>query len=286
MNRIKLNNVNSLFIERLNNSNFYKLDFGTRDLIKKDNFYFLIFIATLLGFSAIDVLAEEEAVLLAKNAINNAKKKSVELGKKNIQKPLLFASIKKDQFSNLLNDQISEKLRFFKEVDIDVLDIHLNENDLLNNMKKIDFICDFFKEKIISVNLSRKRFSNAHMVELLEKLSGFSNNNLFVEIEGMEFYEDDYSKVLQTVSTADIINKQFVEKSPKYKRIPLILGNYSNGKVELLARECSVSFNGISINYRNLNNIVKNKIDPLTDEDIKELLILIRNKLFKNDDLA
>ena len=175
------------------------------------------------------------------------------------------------------------KLKFFKDVYIDVIDIHLNEPDLMTSIRKIDLICNFFEDKIISVNLSRKRFSNVHMIELLEKFSGFSKNKLILEIEGLEFYNANSSSVLQTVSTADIINKQFKSTSPKYKKTPLLLGNFSNGEVEKLARECNVPFNGININYRYFNNLVNKYSMQYTKEDFKEILDSVRNHLFKDN---
>ena len=60
------------------------------------------------------------------------------------------------------------------------------------------------------------------MVDLLTTYFGHFKNKIIIEIEGMRYYDDDLNHVLQTVSTADIINKQFKLKSPKYKKVPLI----------------------------------------------------------------
>ena len=55
------------------------------------------------------------------------------------------------------------------------------------------------------------------MIDLLKKCFSYSKKNLVIEIEGLRMNENNFNDILQTVSTADIINKQFIESSPKYK---------------------------------------------------------------------
>ena len=50
--------------------------------------------------------------------------------------------------SNLDDQRIYEKIGYLKDIDIDIIDLHFNENDFLSNMKKIDFICNFLKIKL------------------------------------------------------------------------------------------------------------------------------------------
>ena len=118
-----------------------------------------------------------------------------------------------DQMSNLDDNSLLEKIEFLKNHRIDIIDIHFNEIDFLSNNKKLDLICTFFKDKIISVNLSRKKLSNVHMIEILKKCFSYSNKNLIIEVEGLRLYDNDFNHVLQAVSTADIVNKQFIESS-------------------------------------------------------------------------
>ena len=82
-------------------------------------------------------------------------------------------------------------------------------------MKKLDLICTLFKDKIISVNLSRKKLSNIHMIDLLKRCFSYSKKNLVIEVEGLRLYENSFNDILQAVSTADIINKQFIEVKSK-----------------------------------------------------------------------
>ena len=119
------------------------------------------------------------------------------------------------------DNKIIEKFEFLQDIDIDGIDIHFNEIDFLSNIKKIDLICNLFKEKIISVNLSRKRLSNVHMVELLKECFGSYQKKFNYRSRRYKSYENNFSNILQTISTADIINKKFIQQSPKYKKYHL-----------------------------------------------------------------
>tara|TARA_A100001011_G_scaffold400789_1_gene518859 strand:- start:7159 stop:7977 length:819 start_codon:yes stop_codon:yes gene_type:complete len=258
-----------------NNSKFYKLDFGIEDIEKPDKIQLLIFLATLSGFSGIDVLAKEEIIKVAIEAIKKAKQKSKELNIELNPIPLLCSSFGIDLISDLDKDSVLEKIEFLTDYAIDVIDIHFNAIDFLTNINKVDLICDLFKNKIISVNLSRKRLSNIHMVDLLKTCFSYSKKNLIIEVEGLRLYDNDYSHILQTVSTADIINKQFIQTSPKYKRVPIILGNCKNRDIEKLALRCNVPFNGISFFYQNIKTFLSDK-STYSNEDIQSFLSKIK----------
>ena len=254
-----------------NNSKFYKLDFGIVDIENLDKSYLLIFLAIISGFSGIDISAKEELLKVAIEAIKKAKQKATELHIPINPNPLIYASIGINKINNLDNDKLLEKLKFLKTESVDVIDIHFNEIDFLNNMKKIDLICNLFKDKIISVNLSRKKLSNIYMIDLLEKCFSYSKKNLIVEVEGLRLYENNFNDILQTVSTADIIYKQFIKKSLKYKKIPIIFGDCKNRDIEKLAKKCNVPFNGISFFYKTFNAFLKNN-SSYSNEEINLLI--------------
>ena len=276
MKNIRIENLDKYFEKKLNESKFYKLDFGINNVEIK-NMNRVIFFAALSGFSAIDIPANNEFIKIAKDEIKKAKEKSLELFNKKNLKCLLFTSFGINFFSSLESNQLFEKIEYLRENGIDVIDIHLNDIDYINNIKKVDFICEFFQDKIISINLSRKRLSNIHMIDLLTTYFGYFKNKIIIEIEGMRNYDDDMNQVLQTVSTADIINKQFKLKSPKYKRVPLILGNSYNGKVEKLALECNVSYNGINIDSNHIRKYIEGKINLDENDKIKSISNQITN---------
>ena len=249
-----------------NNSKFYKLDFGIDDRDNLEKNYLLIFLAVLSGFSGIDISAKEEILKIAIQAIKKAKQKAIELNIEINPNPLLFVSVGINLISNLDNDKLLEKIGFLKNDAVDVIDIHFNEIDFLSNIKKLDLLCTLFKNKIISVNLSRKRLSNIHMIDLLEKCFSFAKKNLVIEVEGLRLYENNFNDILQTVSTADIINKQFIKKSPKYKKIPIIFGDCRNRDIEKIALKCCVPFDGISFFYSNFKTFFKKNYSYSNEE--------------------
>ena len=251
------------------NSKFYKLDFGIDDSDNLDKTYLLIFFATLSGFSGFDISAKEELLIIALEAIRKAKEKATELNIEINKNPLLFVSLGINLLSNLEDDKLLDKIEFLKNDAVDVIDIHFNEIDFLSNMKKVDFIC----------NLSRKKLSNIHMIDLLKKCFSYSKKNLVIEIEGLRMNENNFNNILQTVSTADIINKQFIDSSPKYKKIPIIFGDCNNRDIENLALKCGVPFNGISFFYQSIESSFKNNY-PYSNEEIKFLISRIKLNLF------
>ena len=282
MANIKINNLDNSAKDKLRNSQFYKLDFGI-DEENSEKMELLILIAYLSGFSAIDISANKELIDKAIDSINKAKQKSYELNMDINQDILLCASLGINLFKNLNDDEIINHIGLLKHKNINIIDIHFNETSFLSNTKYIDLILNCLKDKIISVNISRKKLSNANIINLLKILNSYSKNNLIIEVEGLRYYKDDFSQILQTISTADIINKQFKQKSPKYRNIPLILGNSFKGEIEKLAVKCDVPFNGININSGDFNEVLRNKSPSISNEEIKSILIHIKDRFIKSN---
>lgn len=281
MKKIKIEKLNNFHQDKFNSSKFYKLDFGIEN-IKKDQIELTTILATLSGFSGIDIVANKESIEITNYSINKAKRKSKELKINLNQEPLIFTSFSMKSFSKLEKNQIYKKIEFLQDLHIDVIDIHLNEFNNPYNIDQLDLIGSIFEDKIISINLSRKRLSNAHMIDLLKTFRSNLRKNFIIEVEGIKFYKNDFSQILQTISTADIINKQFKQESPKYNKIPIILGNVNDNKIEELAYECNVPFNGISINYPCVKNFLENKENLFKDNKYIELINEIKKNFLKN----
>ena len=106
---------------------------------------------------------------------------------------------------------------FLKDSYVDVIDLHIDSLKGLDDSELIDFFCKYFENKIISVNLSRNKLSNAHMIDILMKFQDLLKNKLIIEVNEKGNYEKNLSQTLQTISTADILNKQFKQKKIKFK---------------------------------------------------------------------
>ena len=115
--------------------------------------------------------------------------------------------------------------------------------------------------------------SNANIIEIIKKARKITDNNLLIEVDGINNQsENTYNQTLQTISTADIINKELNSKIPNSKKIPIILSGGTNSFTSKLAMQCGVPFNGISITSNYLN---QNKEFEIGNKDIfnsKELL--------------
>ncbi len=260
-------------------SKFYKLDLGLDNTDNLKKTYLITFFALLSGFSGIDIPAKKEILKITIEAIKKAKQKATELNIEIDRDFLLYASLEIKRISNLNNDKLLKKIEFLNIDSVDVIDLHFNEIDFLSNLKKVDLICNLFKDKIISLNLSRKKLSNMHMIDLIKTCFSYSKKNLIIEVEGLKLNDNDFNDILQTISTADIINKQFIKTSPKYKKIPIILGDCRNRDIEKLATKCNVTFNGISFSYQNFRKLLKNNYS-YSDEEIKFLINEIKHNFF------
>ena len=117
--------IDPSLLDNFKKSKFYKLDFGLEEFKKKDEIQFLIFLATLSGFSGIDVLAKSEYIKLAFAGIRNAIQKSNQLKMDFCPKVLLFASFGINKSSNLNESNLFKELETLENTNFDVLDIHL-----------------------------------------------------------------------------------------------------------------------------------------------------------------
>ena len=167
MKNIKIENLNNFHQDKFNSSKFYKLDFGLGN-IKKDQIELTTFLATLSGFSGIDIIADSEIIELANYSINKAITTSKELEINLNQEPLKHKFKYEINFA-IRKNQLYKQFESLQDFDIDVIDIHLNENNYSYNLNKLDLIGNIFENKIISINLSRKKLSNAHIIDLLKK---------------------------------------------------------------------------------------------------------------------
>ena len=90
------------FLDNFKKSKFYKLDFGLEEFKKKEDIQYFIFLATLSGFSGVDIIAKTEYIKLAFDAISEASEKSIQLKIFGNPKILLFASFGINKLSNLI----------------------------------------------------------------------------------------------------------------------------------------------------------------------------------------
>lgn len=273
--KIKLNNLNKIYEKRLQDSIFYKIDFGLNRI--KEKVYFLTFIASLSDISAIDITFDLDLIGTVKKSIKNAYIKSNEKNSFYCKNMLLFVSLENHEFSGLDIHKLIPKLDILNKEDIDVLELHIDYYDIDCIEKQLNIVHENFQKDIISLNLSRKKLSNANIIEVIKIASSIMRNKFFIEVDGITCkVKNSYNNTLQSISTADIINKELKYKNQKYKNIPLLLAGGTNSLTKNLANQCNVPFNGITINenyFSGLNqflNIFEEK-DEILYESVKAL---------------
>ena len=267
-NKIKLDNVPSEFKSRLEDSKFYKFDFGLKEY-KEGSIFNDTFISTILGFSAIDIdfRSNFHSIGNIKEAINEADKIAKEFLIPNFQKPLLFFSYKLSFAKNLF--EIKEDLKLIKNHNFDVFELHIDHNDSSHIKSILEFITSNLIDRAFSINISRTKLSNANMIEIIKLANEKIKKNIMIEVEGEIATNEKYNEsneTIQTISTADIINKQLKLKELKYRRIPILLSGGTNSKTAELARKCGVLFNGITYTKNFLKGLKYQNIDLIKEE--------------------
>ena len=249
---------------KLFKSSFHKLDFEFNNL--KEDIYNYSSLAYLADFGAIDISFNLESLKVVNKAFKKTENSFKLFEKKIIERPLIFVSIENSRFSNLDIDNLIEITYILNDNLVDILEIEIDYFDIDCLHEQISFFYSNLKKKFISLKLSRKNLSNANMIEIIKKAIKITENNLLIEVDGINNQnKNTYNQTLQTISTADIINKELNSKIPNAKRIPIILSGGTNSFTSKLAKQCGVPFNGISITS---NYLKQNKEFEISYKDI------------------
>lgn len=268
MKKIKINDLSDIYNTRLKEASFYKIDFQLN--YSKEELYPLILLAYLADISAIGINFDLDLITTFKESINNAYIKSRKFDHLINEKMLLFVSLESSKFHGTDIYKLLPILNILNEKDIDVLEFHIDYFSIDSIEKQLNIIHQNFHKKLISLNVSRKKLSNANIIEILKLTSSIMKNQFFIEVDGISNIEKNcFNNTLQAISTADIINKELRFKNPKLKRFPLLISGGTNSYTKSLAMQCNVPFNGITINEKYLSNF-KNYKD-ITEEEGENL---------------
>ena len=253
MNKIKINDLKEIYNTRLQEASFYKIDFRLN--YEKEQFYPLILLAYLADISAIGINFDLELINIFQECINNAYIKSREFNNSINEKILLFVGLESSEFAGKNIFKLMPILEILNEKGIDVLEFHIDYFSFDCIEKQLSIINQNFHKKIISLSVSRKKLSNANIIEIIKLASSIMKNKFFIEVDGISnTVKNSFNNTLQAISTADIINKELRFKNPKLKRLPLLISGGTNSFTKTLAIQCKVPFNGITINEKYLSN--------------------------------
>ncbi|MBP7506342.1 MAG: hypothetical protein KA807_00855 [Prolixibacteraceae bacterium] len=109
----------------------------------------------------------------------------------------------------------------------------INDWKLLNNI---------IKDNFLSVCLDRSVLSNKRLMERVKLMHEITGERMIVQADGvpMSGEGDDYNTTLQAVACADIVKKSGIP-------VMILLSGGTNSKTGILARQCGVKANGVSI---------------------------------------
>lgn len=269
-NKVNLQNLQINFINQLENCNFFKLDCNFFQNTFRQG-YLYGYLGTVSGFSAIDIFAKEDLINGANQGINDAFKNLHHLQAIVESKPLLIISKK---LSSMVNDgdKLIYKINSLTKYNFDILEFHIDydNNELINKILKL--IINILPNKNISLNISRKFFSNTKIIELIRFAASKLNNKLIIEVDGLSNnYKryNNFNNAIQTISIADIINKQLKYNDKNFYNLPVILAGGINPETMKIAEQCGVIFNGITININQLEILKNFKFQELNN--LKEI---------------
>ena len=257
----------------IDDSSITELSFNKAIENETEFFTNLIIVFSLAGISGFDITLGPSSLRLAEGALKKAEEQSKELNLDNFKRPYLKASIglfnadEEDIF--LLSDKPSKEFSnsFFinnleKSIDIGlkIVEVHPGnlDEDILQEI--FESILNLNKEILVSLNVNRLSRSNAHLVNRIKSLFDLFGEKLILQIDGATNIkeEDTYHNTIQTIATADIINKDLkMKEKRKYKKLPLLLSGDINRKTAALAKLCEISYNGISLGDHKSNHYLK-----------------------------
>jgi len=163
---------------------------------------------------------------------------------------------------------------------VDCIEFHISAENTEEIFQKWNDLNDLF-DGILSICVDRTNFGNKKLIKILNTLlKDRKPFTTIIQADGspMSGGKDDFNSTLQTVATADIIDKSEM-------KVYTLLSGGTNSKSSELAKLCNIPFNGVSIGSF-ARKIVKEYIDRedfLQNEKAFNEALVIAKKLI--DDL-
>lgn len=103
--------------------------------------------------------------------------------------------------------------------------------------------------QFISMCLDRNHLSSTQLIERIRQAHDIAGERLMIQADGvpMSGGQDDYNTTLQAIATADIIQKNLIQKDRRFRGLPLLVSGGTNSLTGELARLCQVSISGVAI---------------------------------------
>ncbi|KGG12034.1 MULTISPECIES: 4Fe-4S dicluster domain-containing protein [Prochlorococcus] len=161
--------------------------------------------------------------------------------------------------------KIEQVLPLCIEAGAESIELHASIADDITTIKEWKTVCNCLPNGMLSMCLDRTHMTNNHLMERIKLAKDIADDRLIIQADGVAMggNKDDFNTTLQAVSIADIINKELILKDKRFKDLPLLISGGTNSLTGQLARQCGVSFSGISIGTH-ARKIVKTELDLIT----------------------
>ncbi len=129
------------------------------------------------------------------------------------------------------------------ELGADIIELHASVADTGSTVNEMERIYINLPREYISLCINREKLSNEDLIDLIKESYFVVGDTLMIQSDGipMSGFNDEYNSSLQSIATADIINKNITVK------IPIILSGGTNSKTAKLSKYLGVDINGVAI---------------------------------------
>lgn len=169
--------------------------------------------------------------------------------------------------------ELNEVLPKCLSLGVENIELHAAVADNDSIMAEWRMVSEMQPDNFISMCLDRFHLSNMHLIERIREAEKVAGERLIIQADGvpMSGGEDDFNTTLQAVAIADVINKDLMQKDPKFKDLPVLLSGGTNGKTRDMAKFCGIQFSGVSIGTH-ARRIVKDQVQNVSFDDDMESL--------------
>jgi ferredoxin len=166
------------------------------------------------------------------------------------------------------------------EAGAESIELHSGVPDDETTLAEWKTVSESIPNGMISMCLDRYHLSNMHLIDRIRLAKDIADDRLIIQADGipMSGGKDDFNTTLQAISIADIINKELKAKDKHFKKLPILISGGTNSQTGNLARQCSVSFNGITIGTHARKIVASERNSPahITKENLERSVLTAR----------
>jgi len=147
-------------------------------------------------------------------------------------------------------------------------ELHAGVPDDSTTLDEWKVVCENMPNGMVSMCLDRYHMTNVHLIDRIRMAKNIAGDRLIIQADGipMSGGTDDFNTTLQAVSIADIVNKELIKKDLRFRKLPILISGGTNTHTGELARQCGVSFSGITIGTH-ARKIVSNDLTAAFEGD-------------------